>query len=286
MKVGEILLRDGLTDASLLEYFKNAEKAIIEIIEKADPDSPYRSYRYQQRVAIERVIRRLEEKIGTWTGKHIPDLVKAGAKEMAEQIRSFDEKEFSLKFAGVNETAVSLLADSALADFGNTIVALKRNAQRASFDKKKLNDKIIEGVIQGSSVYRTQKQLLDALKQKGITVLKTRNGLGRRISVETYTNTLVRSQSIAAYSNGARLQMLGMGRRYAKIPKLRPDIDGPDVCNIYENQVYIDLKDPKQVPPWHPNCRHVPQAVSFAELKANSPDLYRIAVAEFKRANE
>jgi hypothetical protein len=286
MRVGEILLRNGLTDDRLLEYFKNAEADIIDVIEKLDPNSPYRSYRYQQRIAIELIIRRLEKKIGKWTEKTIPDLVNAGAKEIQEQIRSFDEKEFALKFAGVNETAVAVLTDSALADFGNTIVGLRKFGQRVAFDKKKLHDKIVEGIIQGASVHRTEKQLMDGFRKNGISVFKAKNGFGRRIRPETYANTLVRSQSIAAYSNGARLQMLGMGRRFAKIPKLRPDLDGPDVCNKYEEMVYIDLKDPKQVPPWHPNCRHIPQAVSFAELKANRPDLYRLAVAEFNRASQ
>ncbi len=174
MRVGEILIRNGLTDDRLLEYFKNAERDILDIIEKLDPDSPYRSYRYQQRIAIEIIIKRLEQKIGRWTEKVIPDLVAAGAKEVAEQIKEFDEKEWALKFSGVNETAVAVLADSALADFGNTIVALKKNAQRAAFDKKKLNDKIVEGIIQGSSVYRTERQLLDGLRKQELSCSRPR----------------------------------------------------------------------------------------------------------------
>jgi hypothetical protein len=78
--------------------------------------------------------------------------------------------------------------------------------------------------------------------------------------------------------------MLGSGRRFAKIAKLRPDLDGPDICNRFEDQVYIDLKAPTQLPPYHPNCRHVPIPVSFAELKANRPDLYRLALAYFRAA--
>jgi hypothetical protein len=90
---------------------------------------------------------------------------------------------------------------------------------------------------------------------------------------------------MSAYNTGSKLTMLGTGRRFAKIPTLRPDLDGDDVCNKYERQVYIDLTKPEQVPPYHPRCRHVPIAVSFAELKANRPDLYRKAVAFFEKSN-
>lgn len=74
------------------------------------------------------------------------------------------------------------------------------------------------------------------------------------------------------------------GRRFAKIPTIRPDIDGEDICNEFERQVYIDLKDPKQLAPFHPNRRHVPIPISFAELKANRPDLYAKAVSFFQKA--
>ncbi len=284
-KIGDTLLENGLTDDELLVHFRNAQKEIIEVIERADPSSPYRTYRYQQRLAIEKIIKRLEKKIGRWTKKVIPNLVKAGAKEAAEAIREFDETGFALKFSGVDETTVAVLTDAAFQEFGNTMVALRRNATKALIDKKKLNDKIVEGIIQGSSVARTQNQLIGLLKEKGIEVLKAKNGFGRRFSLESYTNLLVRSQSIAAYNTGAKLQMAGAGRRFAKIPKLRPDIDGPDICNHWEDQKFVDLKDPKQLPPYHPNCRHVLQPVSFAELKAERPDLYKLATMLAKKAN-
>lgn len=135
--------------------------------------------------------------------------------------------DWTLKLSGVNETAVAVLADSALADFGSTVVALRKFGQRAALDKKKLNDKIVEGIIQGSSVYRTERQLLDGLKKSGIVTFKSKNGFGRRIRPESYANTLVRSQSIAAYANGARMQMLGMGDGLRKSRSYAPTSTAP-----------------------------------------------------------
>ena len=282
MKVATTLQRHGLTDDEILRLFKNAQAQLLEIIDRADPTQRFSMYRVQHLREIDLIIRQLERKLGRATAPHISKLYSAGANETADLIRKFDEKEFRFSFAGVNKQAVEVLTSGALAEFGNTIRALRANSTKALFDKKKLQDKIIEGVIQGSSVSRTQNQLIQSLKSDGITVLKAKNGFGRRFSLEQYTNTLVRSQTMSAYNLGAKKTMLDSGRRFAKIPKLIPDIDGPDICNEWEDKVYVDLKDPLQLPPYHPNCRHVPIPVSFEELKANRPDLYAIAVRFFQ----
>jgi hypothetical protein len=282
VKVSTKLQRHGLTDDEILRLFKNAQGQLIAIIERADPSRPFSEYRTQHLREIELVILKLERKLGGATSRQVKTLYTAGSTETADIIRGFDEKEFRFSFAGVNKEAVDVLTSGALAEFGNTIRALRANGSKALFDKKKLNDRIIEGVIQGSSVYRTQNQLIDALKSDGITVLKAKNGFGRRFNLQHYTNTLVRSQSMSAYNLGAKKVMLSTGRRYAKILKIVPDIDGDDICNEFERQIYVDLKQPEQLPPYHPNCRHVPVPVSFAELKANRPDLYPIAVRFFQ----
>lgn len=284
VSVGDTLKRDGLTDEGILELFKNAQRDLLDIIARSS-SAPYSSYRREQLRAIETVITRLNAKVAKWSGKEVPKIVRAGAKETLRKIEAFDEPEFDFKFSGVSEQAVKYLAEQAFMEFGHTMVALRRNASRALLNKRLLQEKIVSSVIQGSSTARTQTELIDIMRRDGIEVLKAKNGFGRRFSLEQYTNLLVRTQSIAAYNAGARLQLLGAGRRFAKIPKIRPDIDGDDICNEWEEKVYIDLKkDP--LPPYHPNCRHAEEPVSFAELKANRPDLYRIAVAEFRAAAE
>lgn len=280
MKVGTRLQRRGLNDEEILRLFLNAQKQLVEIVQNADASRKFSVYRTAHLREIERVIVELERKLGRTVQREIKTVYSAGVKETAEMIEQFDEKEFAFSFSGVNRNAVEVLTSDALAEYGNTIVGLRANATKLLFDKKKLNDKIIEGVIQGSSVYRTQRQLEQAIRSQGITAIVAKNG--RRLRVEPYANTLVRSQTMSAYNLGAKATMLGSGRRYAKIATLRPDLDGPDICNKFEKQVYIDLTDPEQLPPYHKNCRHVPIPVSFAELKANRPDLYQMAVGYFR----
>lgn len=276
MKVGTRLQRHGLNDEEILRLFLNAQKQLVEIIERADPTRRFAAYRTQHLREINLVILQLERKLGTATARNIKTVYSAGARETAEKIRSFNEKDFGFSFSGVNRGAIDVLTSGALAEFGNTVRGLRANATKALFDKKQLQDGIIEGVIQGSSMSRTTNQLVQNLKRQGIVAMVT-NG-GRRLGTEFYANTLVRSQTMSAYNLGAKQTMLDSGRRFAKILKLEPDLDGPDICNRFEDQVYIDLKKPEELPPYHPNCRHVPVPVSFAELKANRPDLYALAL--------
>lgn len=281
--IGQQLQKRGLSDDEILRLFVEAQNDLISIIDRADAGSAFRGYRKQHVEAIDKVIARLERQLLKSVEREIPKLVKAGAQETEEIIRSFGETEFELKFAGVNEEAVRVLTEDAYLEFGNTMAALKRDASRGLINKKKIADKLVKGVIQGSSTARTQKDVVKILRDQGFTVLKAKNGFGRRFSLEHYSNMLVRTQSMTAYNLGAKSQMLGMGRRFAIFPTIRPDIDGDDICNVWERKKYIDLKK-DELPPQstHPNCRHRPVPVSFAQLKAERPDLYAIALRDFR----
>ena len=270
------------SDQELLGIFKQAQRDLIAAIERSG-SGPFSAFRREQLWAIDALIARLSKQVQRWTEKKIPTLITEGSEDILKQIEGFGEGKFKFQFAGVSQNAIKFLTERAALEYGSTIIGLRKNASKAMLDKRLLQEKLISGVTQGSSVARTQGELVDMFKKDGIEVFKGKNGVS--FKVEPYANMLIRSQSMAAYNSGARLQLLGAGRRFAKIPKITPDIDGPDICNDYEKRKYIDLtKD--QLPPWHPHCRHTVQAVSFEELKAERPDLYEIAIRYFRAAAE
>lgn len=284
-KIGDRLSRKGMRSDEILKLFLEAQDDLLGVIERADATSAFGHYRVQQAKAINAIIVRLQAGTLAWAEMEIGGLFEAGANEIRADIDAFGEKEFDLEFAGVDKGAIKLLTEDAYLEFGSTIAAMKRNAERAVLNKKKLADGIAKGVIQGRSVARTQKELLQILTADGIEVLRAKNGFGRRFNVQHYTNMLVRTQSMTAYNLGARAQMIGTGRQFAIFPTIVPDIDGEDVCNEWERKKYVDLKrDPLPPASTHPNCRHRVRAVSFAQLQRERPDLYKIAVAEFLAA--
>ena len=272
-------------NAELLRLFKNAQTSLIGVIERANPAGPFRAYRVEQVRAIDVVLKKLTIDVRDWTETEIPKVIQSGATDAQDRINSQAEEDFAFRFSGVPESAVSVLTEDAYMDFGKAIVGMRQDGMKALMNKRKLQEKIVEGVIQGSSVARTQNQLIDILKQDGITALRAKNGLGRRFNVENYTNMLVRTQMMTAYNLGARTQMLGAGRRFAIFPTIDPgNREKNDPCWAWEKKRYVDLlKDPVPPASTHPHCRHVIQPISFEQLKAERPDLYAIAVAYFDK---
>ncbi len=277
MSVASDIKTDGLSEDAILALYKEAQKDLFIIIESGDPKGRFSTYRRQQFAAIERVIQRLEKASEKFANRTIEKLYRAGDAETLAKIKSFKEKNFSFEFGGVDEEAIGVLTGEALNDFARTMRGLRESAQSAVINKAKVANEIIKGAIQGSSFTRTQRGVEGALREQGFTVLKAKNGFGRKFSLEAYSNMVVRSQNVRAFNNGAKGRMVGMGRRFALFPTIRPDIDGEDICNEWERKKYVDLlKDPLPPESTHPNCRHTVQPVSDEQLQAERPDLFEL----------
>ena len=284
MSVASDIKTDGLSEDAILDLYREAQKELFAIIQSGDPSKPFGTYRRQQFAAIERVIHRLERESGKFAEKAIPRIYKAGDKETLERIRSFKERSFSVEFGGVNEDAIEILTGEAHNEFARTMRGLRESATAAVINKARVQNEIIKGAIQGSSFTRTQRGVETALREQGFTVLKSRNGFGRKFSLEAYSNMIVRSQNVKAYNTGAKGRLLGMGRRFGIFPTIRPDIDGDDICNRWEEKKYVDLlKDPLPPESTHPNCRHTIQPVSMEQLQAERPDLFELEMQYFEK---
>jgi len=282
MRLSRKIQKNGVSNDDILRLFKEAQKELVAIIATMEAGSRFTKFRRQQLIAIDRIVVKLDEKTKAWAEEELPKIMEGAAEETYEQIKAFDEKHFEVAFAGVPNEMVNVFVEESWGDFGNTMVGLRKSARKAALEKRRIQERIFKGFVQGASATRTQEQIVKDLKKQGFTVLKAKNGHGRRFSLEAYSNMLVRTQNVTAYSLGAKSQMLASGRRYAMIPTIRPDIDGNDVCNKWERKTFVDLlRD--DLPPYHPNCRHTPQPISFAQLKAERPALYKKAVRFFEK---
>jgi len=276
--VAEKLQRGQLPNADILRLFREAQTELISIIERIEKGSRFSRFRRTQLRAIERVIVKLEANALNWADDALPEVMEIGAKETYEELKSFGETGFQVKFSGVPEEAIKQFVEEAWLDFGTTMQGLQKNAKRAALERRRVQERVFKGLVQGASVGRTQREIVSDLKKQGFTVLKAKNGFGRRFSLEAYSNMLVRTQNITAYNLGVKSQLLGTGRRYALFPTIRPDIDGPDICNDWEKKKFVDLlRDPLPPASTHPNCRHTVSAVSFDQLQRERPDLYEKA---------
>jgi hypothetical protein len=274
MTVAEKLQRDGFTNDEILDFFKNAARKVYALVRDADPGNQFAKYRRAQVAAILRIIAELDAQQKAWVKEHIPGIMEAANEEVTEQMRG--EAGFSFRFAGVNQEAVKVLTSVTALNFGNAVTGLKASGEKALLNKRAIQSEIVQGVIQGASVSRTQRELLADLRQNGFRAVRYRNG--REVALEDYTNMLIRTQSVMAYNTAARNTMLAAGRLFGIFPTIRPDIDGEDVCNEWERKKFVNLKtDPLPPLSTHPRCRHVVRAATFEELRER-PDLYQQAV--------
>lgn len=269
--------------STALRLFREAQAELLQVIEHGDPRSRFTQYRREQYRAIDIVIHRLEGRVRGAMQDEIADTVKKGDADTLKAIQALGEEAFSFRFSGVNEEAVRILTEDLYNDYAKTIIGLRASARKGVIDRAKVSDTIIRGTIQGNSFAKNTFEVLKDLKEQGFEVLKARNGFGRKFRLEAYSNMLVRTQGMRAYNLGSKGRLLGAGRRYAIFPTIRPDIDGEDVCNEWEDKRYIDLlKDPLPPESTHPNCRHSPQPVSFEQLRADRPDLFKKAMDYFE----
>jgi len=276
MTVEQQLKKDGVSNDDILRMFKEAQRELIAVIEKMGKGSSFATFRRKHLLVIDRIVAAMDREAKQWAKEALPPIMDAGAEETYEKMKKIKEKEFGVSFSGVSREMVNVFLEQAWGDFGTTMIGLKKSAKNAALDKRKIQERIFKGFVQGTSATRTQQEIMNDLRKEGFTVLKGRNGFGRKWSLESYTNMLVRTQNVTAYSLGAKAQSLGAGRRYMIIPTLR-DIDGEDICNEWERRKYVDLmNDP--LPPYHPNCGHTPQPVSFEQLQKERPDLYESAI--------
>lgn len=275
--------RNPLNEKDILNLYKNAEEKLIAVIAKGDPTQRFTIYRAQQLKAIRQVIRQLDGDVRKYVDKKIPELTDAGFKDTLSKIERLGEKEFKFSFSGINKDAVNILTEKAYLNFAKSVQGLGANAADASMNRVAIQNEVISGALQGSTFSQTTSDVLNVLKSGGIESIRGANGRGRSFNALQYSNLIVRTQNVFAYNHGARNRMLGAGRRYAIFPTIRPDIDGEDICNVWERKKYIDLlNDPIPTDSTHPNCRHTIQPVSFAQLQAERPSLFASGMNYFE----
>lgn len=279
------------TDAEkeLLGHYQRAATKLVQVI-SSTPANPHRATRQKQLAAVLAILKKLDKTTADWVEKNIPKMYRKGITDTSADFSQFKEKGFKIyPFGGVNEKAVAILVDETKMAFGNTILTVKRSAERAitNIQKTALQNAIIRDTIAGETGATTKKEIIDELKSKGVEALKSKpneNGYQRTFRLEDYADILVRSQTMKAYNSGIIARSLGAGRRFMRVSKVTPDVDGQDVCNDHEGEI-VDLLDPNVIlPPFHPRCRHILIPVSFAELKAERPDLYEIALKYYQES--
>ncbi|HKL42867.1 MAG TPA: phage minor capsid protein [Clostridia bacterium] len=140
--------------------------------------------------------------------------------------------------------------------------------------RKNFDDVIREGIKEARSLQLTKQpgirggtttkdqigsQLYQKIKDSG---LKLEDSIGRKWDPERYVRMYSRTRSRELQTQGIENRMNDYGFDLVKISE-HVDVDGMDICNDYEGNVYSLSGDHPNYPallerpPFHPNCAHV-----------------------------
>jgi len=150
-----------------------------------------------------------------------------------------------------------LLADAS-ADFGIGLEGVSKKAGQTlgRVASEQIRLRITEGVIDGASIPKISKSVLEELRKQGFVSFTSRNG--RNMKLTKYSEMLTRTHIMRAANEGTLTRGMELGHTIFEMSKHGGVED--DACLSAERQQFFDTTGKKYpVPPQmpiHPNCRH------------------------------
>lgn len=169
------------------------------------------------------------------------------------------------KLSPAQKQQVAALAQESYLSFGQTLQVVS-NTARSTLTKAlrlQIREKVTTGILLGDSVEQIAKDLRDnVFTPKGITAFVKRNGA--RMSLPDYSRTVARSMIIGSANEGT---MARMGENGLTVFQVSSHSGGAEdeACADHQGKIYdfTGKKYPKpqdgDLPPYHPNCRHIMQ---------------------------
>ncbi|MED4234415.1 phage minor capsid protein [Priestia megaterium] len=203
-------------------------------------------------------------------------LEKAGAKTdgaYAMTKRGFIAKGFQRK---IHIAAVKKIVSDTLTDLKAAIRTAKKST-RTTINKvlKKVKKEIADGLILGNHNRVVRKRLAKAFQEEGLTAFLTapdKKGKRRRLRVDKYAGTVVRTKMREANTQGAANRYIESGVTLVKVSQHAPTchvcagFQGMVISLTGDNPGFKSINDGGvQLPPFHPNCRHtiIPFVIAY-----------------------
>lgn len=262
----------------LTDIYSKAEDKIRIAITKLDPNKPYTRNRKVLLANIQKVQADLKKESEKWLETAVEDSYKTGSDEIAKQLKEAGKGKLDINFSSADKETVDALMSDTSTKFAETMQGITRTSTKFldQMRKQKIVNDIASDVASGMGPSLIRRGIEAEIRDTGITAFTDR--AGRAIQLGNYAQMLARTTVMTARNEGARLRLLQNGSRFAKVSH-HADIDGWDICNQYEDTI-VDLSDPDQLPPYHPNCRHVLQYIDETQLEGRAGSATTIREAE------
>lgn len=260
----ERLQNQQLIKSEIAELVGKYKARIIETLQKAleskRPDPAYYERRMEE---IRKTAAVMANKFESYLNKRMTDYYSDGKTIGVKQLQSmgFD----LLQKARVPTTQLQRIIQDSVSRFIEAqsegllqIEDIFRNTQQAALTEIQINRAIAEGIVMQPGPRQQAKYLADAIKKQLNGQLLVING--RNYNPDSYAELVVRTRGREAQSAGAADSLREYGVDTVRISDHHTTTE---ICQHYEGNIYsLDGKTPgydilPQMPPYHPNCKHV-----------------------------
>jgi hypothetical protein len=253
----------------LTALYNTAAAQIIEEIETAT------NFGTANRQAILRQIADIMDELGAelddTTRKEIESYYKAGANSAVTQLEAVGaDIGVATGFNKIHNEAIAALVDETSAAFAESIRGVSRSTQQllSQAVKEQITEQLAVGKISGETLRHIKANVVDTLKQQGLTALKSKpytnkNGtiISRSWSLDDYAEMLIRTKSVEARNRGLANRVAENGYDLVQVSMH----GATDVCAKWEGKILSYSGDTPGYPTlqsaiddglFHPNCRH------------------------------
>lgn len=256
---GPVKIREGRIRALIELYKASYAKITREIVTASEAG---RIQRAKVLVRINTELESLGVDVDKWVRSEIPKYYNDGANIALQDMRRLGVDLSRSSGAAINREAIKALTDETALAFADGITGVSRSARRFIDDvlKQQLNFIIAEGRLTG----QTRKTISESVKQRlatqGLPALRDR--AGKKWTLDTYSEMLVRTKAVEARNQGLTNKMLQYG--YDLVQVTNHGTDHP-ACAKYEGKIlsltgqtpgYPTLADAQAGGLFHPNCEH------------------------------
>jgi hypothetical protein len=259
----------------LIEIYRKAQDSLIKIIAEKEARGNVTAF---QRSLLRQVgvqLQELNKQAEEWVDEVIPEYYGEGVKQASAALESMGLNGGSYEmFAGLHNSALKIIARNTVQDLLDANSFVGRQIEDAL--RQAGLDAISDKISTGKTVVQCKNNLVRTLIDQGLDGIRDKRG--RRISLDSYAQTVARSTTREATNRATLNQLTSLGYDLVQMTSHKSSCP---VCAPLEGRVYSISGKTPGYPPLsmaytgphaniHVNCRHV--LTPYIPEFANDPE--------------
>jgi hypothetical protein len=243
--------------ARLVKFYEQAEREILDRINRALLRGNNTEYLEQMKKNIEAILRQLREGNRTWCSEAIPRVYSQGLYSADAMLKDAGVS-ITAGFGAIHQQAAQVLAENAYQRFEDVVQVIGRQVNDIY---RELALENVRGTVVGYDTWKqTARRFREQLAERGVTGFKDRSG--KMWNMRTYTEMVARTTTQQAHIEGTLNRLseqdhdLIIVSRHKGACSLCAPWEGKILSITGKTEGYPTLEEAKAAGLMHPNCRH------------------------------